>query len=202
MPELRFGYHGSLDLPHEIVRAGGYSLDRVELVEYDVRFPFTPLREGRVDVMITKFDHRDPGLVYSEVVGLDPRAVVVGLDHPLAGRDEVSVEDVADYVGFQRPGYMPEEVWDQLVPPLTPGGKAIRRGFPLTTVPELMRVVASGEGVHLTVLSIADVAPPSVRVLPVPDLPPGVVNLAHLPDAPEHVLKFVAAVEGELAVVA
>lgn len=199
MPDLRFGYHGSLDLPHAAVRAGGYALDRVELVEYDVRDPFAPLRAGRVDVMTSKFDHRQPDLVYSGPIGWDPRAVVVATDHPLADRDEVSVEDVADHLVFHRPGHMPEEVWDQLVPPVTPGGKPIRRAFPLTTVPELMRIVASGEGVHLTVLSIRDVAPPTVKLLPVVDLPPAVVNLVHLPGAPAHVARFVADAEAGLA---
>ncbi|MFE2757584.1 LysR family transcriptional regulator substrate-binding protein [Actinosynnema sp. NPDC059335] len=199
MPDLRFGYHGSLGLPHAAVRAGGYALDRVELVEYDVRDPFAPLRAGRVDVMTSKFDHRQPDLVYSRPIGWDPRAVLVAPDHPLAARAEVSVEDVADHLAFHRPGHMPEEVWDRIVPPMTPGGKPIRRAFPLTTVPELMRVVASGAGVHLTVLSIRDVAPPTVRVLPVVDLPPGEVNLVHLPDAPPHVPRFVAAAEAVLA---
>jgi DNA-binding transcriptional LysR family regulator len=201
MPELRLGYHGSLALPDTLVRTAGLAPERVELVEYDVRDPFAQLRSGRVDVMISKFDHREPDLCYSAPVALDPRAVVVGLGHPLAGHTEVSVEDVAAYPGFDRPGGMPEDVWDQVVPRRTPGGRPILRRFPLTTVPELMRLIASGAAVHLTVLSLGDVAPPTVRVLPVPDLPPARVELAWLPGGPDRIRHFVAAVESAHAAV-
>jgi DNA-binding transcriptional LysR family regulator len=199
VPELRLGYHGSTELPNALVHAAGLAPGRVELVEYDVRDPFAPLRADRVDVMISKFGHREPDLCYGRPVAVDPRAVVVGLGHPLADRATASVEDVADYVCFDRPGHMPEAVWDQLVPHVTPGGRPIRRGRPVTTVPDLMRLVATGAAVHLTVLSIGDVAPPTVRVLPVPDLPPAPVNLAWRPDAPERVRHFVTAVESEFA---
>jgi DNA-binding transcriptional LysR family regulator len=195
------GYHGSRELPHALIHAAGLTAAQVELVEYDVGDPFAPLRAGRVDVMISKFDHREPDLCYSAPVAVDPRAVVVGLTHPLVGHAEVSVEDVAEYDCFDRPGDMPADVWDQIVPPVTPGGRPIRRGFPLTTVPEMMRLIASGAAVHLTVLSIADVAPPTVRVLPVPDLPPALVNLAWRPDAPAQVRDFVAAVAAARTVV-
>lgn len=85
--------------------------------------------------------------------------------------------------------------WDEVVPPVPPGGRPIRRGFDLTTVPEMMRLIAAGAAVHLTVLSIGDVAPPTVRVLPVPDLPRASVQLTHLPDTHERVRAFVAACE-------
>ncbi|GAA2677386.1 MULTISPECIES: LysR substrate-binding domain-containing protein [Actinosynnema] len=199
MSELRFGYHGSRGLPEALIASAGLG-EEVELVEYDVRDPFAPLRSGRVDVMVTKAAQREPGLVYTGPVALDPRAVVVGAGHRLAGRAEVSVEEVADHPCFDRPGDMPEAAWDEIVPPRTPGGKPLRRAFPLTTVPELMRLVASGAAVHLTVLSIRDVAPPGVRVVPVPDLPPVTVQLAHLPGAPDRVLAFAAACAGALAV--
>ncbi|HEU5475259.1 MAG TPA: substrate-binding domain-containing protein [Actinophytocola sp.] len=193
MTELRLGFHGSDRLPKAIVRTAGLAPNEVELVQYDVRDPFTPLRTGRLDVMITKFDHREPGLCYGAPLAVDPRAVLVGAGHPLAGRAAVSVEDVAEYACFDRPGDLPAEVWDEVVPPVTPRGRPIRRDFELTTVAELMRVVAAGAAVHLTVASIADVAPPAVRVLPVPDLPPARVQLTHLPDPPDRVRAFLAA---------
>ncbi|WP_447002188.1 substrate-binding domain-containing protein [Saccharothrix isguenensis] len=195
MPELRFGYHGSRRSPLALATAAGLAADEVELVEYDVRDPFTPLRTGRVDVMITKFDQREPDLHYSAPVAVDPRAVVVGVGHPLADRAEVSVEEVADHLLFHRPGDMPVEAWDQIVPPTTPGGRPLRRGVELTTVAGMMRLIASGTAVHLTVLSIADIAPPTVRVVPVTDLPPASVQLTHLPGAAQRVTDFVAACE-------
>lgn len=197
MPKPRLGYHGSLDLPTAVARAAG---TEVELVEYDVRDPFTPLRSGRTDLMITKFPPTEPDLRYTAPIAAEPRAVVLAAGHPLAGRSAVSVEEVVDRPGFHRPEGMPVEVWDRLVPPRTPAGRPIRREFELTTVAELMRLVSSGVAMHLTVLSIADVAPPTVRVLPVTDLPPATVHLAYLAAAPEWVHGFAKAVESAMAV--
>ena len=197
MPELRLGYHGSLYLPQAVARVVGMA---VELVEYDVNDPFTPLRAGRTNLMITKFPPTEPDLGYTAPIAADARAVVVAAGHPLAARAAVSVEDVADYPVFHRPAGMPAQVWDRMVPAHTPKGRPIRRQFEFTTVAELMRVVASGAAMHLTVLSIADVAPPTVQVLPVLDLPPATVHLAYLAAAPRWLRDLAELVESALAV--
>ena len=175
---LRFGYHGSTEVPSAIVRAAGLRADEVELREYAVADPFRLLRAGELDVMIVKFTVREPDLALSGVLATDPRAAILRADHPLAGRASVSVEDLADYDAFQCPGSMPDYVWDEVVPPRTPLGRPIRRRHPITTTAGMLDLVRTTEAVHISLLSLADIAPPSVRVVPVDDLPPAPVAVA------------------------
>ncbi|MFJ6701101.1 LysR substrate-binding domain-containing protein [Streptomyces sp. NPDC091272] len=196
-PVIRFGYHGSTDIPLDIVRLGAGDAQSVRLSEYDVADPFRGVRSGELDLMIVKFGISEPDLVSSQVLAFDPRAVVVAVDHPLATRTSVSVEELADHDTFARPGTFPDYVWDVVVPPRTPQGRPLRRNRHLTSTQEMMRLVASGDAVHLTVASLADVAPPAVRLVPVHDLPPAPVTVAWLGTAepPAHVARFVATAE-------
>jgi DNA-binding transcriptional LysR family regulator len=181
---IRLGIHGSAQLATSIVTGAGYRLDEVEFRQYDVADPFAPLREGEQDVMIVKYGLREPDLACSEPVAFDGRAVVVGADHPLAGRDLVSIEEIADYEGFRCPGVFPAYVWDQVVPPVTPGGRPVRRVHELTTVPAMVGVLATSSAVHLSFQSLAAVVPAHIRVIPVRDLPPAPVSLAWRRDEP------------------
>lgn len=49
-------------------------------------------------------------------------------DHPLASRDEITLEDVADY-GMVLPGYLSDASRAGIFPPVTPSGRAIRREY-------------------------------------------------------------------------
>jgi DNA-binding transcriptional LysR family regulator len=177
---IRFGYHGSAEMPREIAAAAGRGEQDYELFEYDVSQPFRELRSGDLDVMIVKFTPETPDLVCSAPVAGDVRAAVISANHPLAGQESVSIEDFADCSGFRCPGTMPMEVWDEVVPRTTPSGRPIHREFELTSTADLMELVASSAAIHITVLSLAEVAPPSVRVVPIHDLPPAPVSLARL----------------------
>ena len=175
---LRFGYHGSTEVPSAIVRAAGLRDDEVELSEYAVADPFRPLRAGELDLMIVKFTVHEPDLACSGVLATDARGAILGAHHPLADRASVSVEELADYDAFQCPGTMPGYVWDEVVPPRTPKGKPIRRRHPITTTGGMLELVRTTDAVHISLLSLADIAPPSVRVVPIDDLPPAPVAVA------------------------
>jgi hypothetical protein len=178
---VRLGVHGSPDLARRIVTAAGHRVDEVEFVPYEVTDPFRPLRDGAQDLMIVKYELEEPDLVCSGPVAHDARALVVHKDHPLAGRASVSVEEVADYEAFQRPGDFPANVWDRVVPRFTPGGRPIRRVHPLTTIDALAaRLAESPRAVHLSVQSLDASVPAWIRVVPVTDLPPAPVALAWL----------------------
>jgi len=177
---IRFGYHGCAAMPRDIASAAGRGEDDYELFEYDVAQPFRELRAGELDVMIVKFTPDAPDLVCSAPVTVDARAVVIAADHPLADRASVSIEDFADCSGFRCPGTMPAQVWDEVVPRTTPAGRPIHREFELTSTAAMMDLVARSLAIHITVLSLAEVAPPSVRVVPIHDLPPAPVSLARL----------------------
>jgi hypothetical protein len=199
---IRFGYHGSTVLAQQFIAAGGLSPDQVRLAEYDVADPFRVLRAGRLDVMIVKFRLAEPDLLATAVLAHDERAVIVRARHPLTSgdSDSVSVEEVARYDGFHRPGAMPDYVWDEVMPPTTPAGRPLRRVHEVTSTTEMMRTIAGSDAMHLSLRSLADVAPPSVRVVPVHDLPPAGVSIAwsrHLRRL--DVTAFLRAVQDELA---
>lgn len=185
---IRLGIHGSPDLPREILARAGREPGDTEFVPYDVRDPFGPLRAGRVDLMIVKYTVQEPDIAFSEPVALDTRAVIVGPGHPLAGRETVSVEEVADYDGFECPGGFPADVWDQVVPPVTRGGRAIRRVHPMTTLEAMTDILSDARSLHLSFLSLAPALPPGAVAVPVHDLPPAPVSFAWLraePPSPE-----------------
>lgn len=197
---LRLGYHGSPLVTAAIVGAAGYGPDEVEPQVYDIADPFRALRAGELDAMVVKFGLAEPDLAGSAALGTDPRAAVLGVRHPLADRDSVSVEEVAGFDAFGPPGAMPGYIWDQVVPPVTPAGRPIRRRHEVRTVGQMMDLVQRTTAVHLSLLSLADLAPPAVRVVPVHDLPPAPVALAWRRDAAVPGLaQFVAAAEAGLA---
>jgi DNA-binding transcriptional LysR family regulator len=192
IPIVRVGYHGSRPAASRVVGDAG----RVELVGCPVDDPFTALRAGGVDVLLVKFDLDQPDLERGRTLATEGRAVIVAEGHPLAGRDAVSVEELADYGAFHRPGTFPGYLWDQIVPPFTPAGRPIRRLHRAATIPEMMARVAGSDAVHLSLVSLGDVAPPGIRIIPVSDLPPVPVYLVWRRDlAPGHVRDFVSGVE-------
>lgn len=195
---IRLGYHGSTDVAYDIIRLAGWEKPAVPLIEYDINDPFLGIREGELDLMIIKFGIREPDLAYSRVLFEDARAVVVAADHPIASRDSVSIEDLVDYDAFVRPGNFPSYVWDEVVPPRTPSGRPIRRTHRVAAIPEMMRLVAEGVAVHISLLSLSDVAPPGIRVIPIHDLPPAPVTVAWRRGVlPGHVEQFITAAETE-----
>ncbi|MFH0180594.1 LysR substrate-binding domain-containing protein [Streptomyces cacaoi] len=194
---IRLGVHGSPGLASRIVAAAGHAPESVEYVPYDVTEPFEPLRAGRMDIMIVKYDPMEPDIALSAPVAHDGRAVLVGSHHPLADRASVSVEEAAAYEGFQCPGDFPPHVWDLVVPPRTPLGRTIRRIHPMTSMAALADRLRSTAALHVSFRSLDAVVPPDIKVVPVHDLSPAPVTLAWLRDArlAEHVPRFVADAE-------
>ncbi|AXE23340.1 LysR family transcriptional regulator [Streptomyces globosus] len=194
---VRLGVHGPPRQAERIAAAAGVPPSAVEYVPYEVAEPFAPLRAGLADLMLLKYDPLEPDIAVSAPVAFDGRAVLVGAGHPLAGRGEVSIEEVADYEAFRCPGSFPAHVWDLVVPPRTPGGRTIRRVHPMTTLGALAELLRSSPAVHVSFRSLAAVLPPDIEVVPVHDLPPSPVAFGRLRgvEQPEHVARFVAAAE-------
>lgn len=194
---IRLGYPSSPRTALDVLAGAGLGEDGAVLAPYDLTDPFSALRKGELDVILVKFGPREADLATSDVLHFESRAVVVGAGHPLAGRDSVSVEEVAGYDAFDRPGDFPAYLWDEIVPPRTPGGREIRRRHRVDTIAEMMALVVGSDAVHLSVASLADIAPPAVRVVPVHDLPPTPVCLAWRREVelPERVARFIAAAE-------
>jgi DNA-binding transcriptional LysR family regulator len=183
MPPLRLGLFcdQASQIPR-IVRSFEATHDgpTVEAAEVPVDDPFAPLRHGEIDLMASWLPHGQSGLDLGPILSREPRVLAVSVDHPLAQRSEVSLEDVADY-RVVRVEYTPRELHETWIPSMSPAGRTIRhkkfsdrslgdRGR-MTT--ELVHLIATGRIVHPTIPSFANMfAHPDILYVPITDLPP------------------------------
>lgn len=117
--------------------------------------PLDPLRRGDIDVMAMRLPLEQPDLVIGPILSREPRVLAVGQSHPLAGRTQVSVEDVADYLVLPLTEE-PRETIRALIPHHTPGGRPIRRLRRAATSPyQVAELIAREKIVHPTVPSAA-----------------------------------------------
>jgi DNA-binding transcriptional LysR family regulator len=128
---------------------------KVELVQVSWDDPFARLRERDVDAMATWIPLKEPDLVLGPILARQPRVLAVARDHPLAQRDSVDVEELADYRVPRFHGW-PKEMQEAIAPFRTPSGREIpgskfRVGE--RAVLDVSVRVARGEFVFLTVAS-------------------------------------------------
>jgi DNA-binding transcriptional LysR family regulator len=107
-----------------------------------------------------------------------PRMMVVSQRHPLAGRSSVDAEELAGHTVMRPWGFAPFA--DGFAPPVTPGGKPIRRSQQTrpTYLEDLPDLLADGTMLHLTVPSLP--LPEGFALIPVTGLPPAVCAVAWL----------------------
>ncbi|MFC4012167.1 LysR family transcriptional regulator [Nonomuraea purpurea] len=159
----------------EIVRAFTTAHPGCEVDVYEA-FPgeaLGRLRRAELDVVAHWLPMRQPDLVVGPVLIRDERALVVPKGHPLAERGHATVEDLADHHVIDAEGMVPAETLEALYPPSTPTGRRIVRRYREGRMIEMLSLVARGEIVHPTVVSLADYyAHPGVSVIPLRGLPP------------------------------
>jgi DNA-binding transcriptional LysR family regulator len=130
---------------------------KVEVVQMSWDDPFGPLRENDVELLATWIPLKQPDLVVGPILTRQPRVLAVARDHPLAERDSVDVEELADYRVPRFEGW-PKELHDAVIPFRTPSGRPVP-GFRLrvgeSAVLEVSVRVARGEFVFPTVASAA-----------------------------------------------
>jgi DNA-binding transcriptional LysR family regulator len=140
---------------------------------------FSWLRRRELDLMVMRLPFSDPDFVVGPVLQREERVLVLARDHPLAGRESISVEDLADYTTTDVEG-APRETMDNFSPPVTPAGRAIRRKY-LRTISEAAMRAATGELVHPTVPAFLESHPqPELTSVPIRDLPPAETALVRL----------------------
>jgi len=143
---------------------------RVRVTETGLgRDPVDWLRRGELEVLILRpLSDRDVQL--GPIIDRQPRVLAVTVDHPLAGRDSVCVEDLADFTTTDVPT-ISREIMDAFSPPSTASGRPICR-VALHSIAEAVVRVATGELVHPTVPSFFERYPdPGVIGVPIRDLP-------------------------------
>jgi DNA-binding transcriptional LysR family regulator len=144
---------------------------RISTTTFDHRLG--PLRRGEVDLMVTRLPLSQPDIVVGPLLSMDdPRVIMVAADHPLAGRVEVFVEDLADFPVRRSPDD-PAEVAAASCPWTTPSGRPIvAADIAIADVSELLLLIAQGRLVHPTVAPFAEhFRHPAIAIVPLVDLP-------------------------------
>jgi DNA-binding transcriptional LysR family regulator len=148
----------------------------VVVTDLDFMDPLGPLRRGEVDIVASRFPIDQPDLTVGPVLARDSRALAVAVDHPLAGRESVSVEDLADYV-LAEVATLPPEILAEFTPSVTPSGRPIAHRKVTGTVHNLA-LVARGEIVHATISTLPNyMSYPGITYVPIRDLPPSASGL-------------------------
>lgn len=147
----------------------------VVLHEQPLTQPFVPLRNGEVDVLVWWHLDTEPTLTLGPVIDQQRRMALMRTAHPLANRDAVSLEDLAEY-GFPNFTRNPElaNLYDLLFPARTPTGRPIpRSGAECRTLSEAADLIARTNLVHATTESAAksNAIRGDLVVVPIEDLP-------------------------------
>ena len=138
-----------------------------------------PLRAGEVDFLASRLPLTHPDVTVGPVLSREERVLVVALRDPLAQRESISYEELADRAVSDSPS-VPRETMDAFVPPRTPSGRLLRR-VNCNTVAEALMRAALGELVHPTVRSLNEyVRHPGIAAVPIRDLPPAETALVWL----------------------
>lgn len=133
------------------------------------------LHDGRVDVSCVRLPVDQHGLRVRPLFS-EPRVVVLPADHRLAGKDSVSIHDLADEHLLQNPDAVPE--WRDIATELRADRPTVRfTGSP--TVEEKLEHVATGRGISVLPESTATYYHrPDVVHAPIRDIGPNQVCLA------------------------
>jgi DNA-binding transcriptional LysR family regulator len=132
------------------------------------------LRDGRADVSYIRLPADQSGLQVRPLLA-EPRVAALPADHRLAGKDTISIADLADEHLLQDPAAVPE--WRDTATEMRTRDRPSAPAF--RTVEEKLEHVAAGQGIVLLPLSTAVFyTRPGVAYSHVSDIPPNQVCLA------------------------
>ncbi|MEK2491198.1 LysR family transcriptional regulator [Kitasatospora purpeofusca] len=144
----------------------------VRIREVHLSDAFGALRAGELDLQITEFPVDEPDLAAGPALLRDERMLAVSAGHPFAGRDHVTVEDLARDTVLV-PADAPAYLLDALVPPTTPTGRPVQRTHTLTSRQELLTLVGAGAGTAIVGgQAVRHHSRPDIVYIPIADLPP------------------------------
>jgi DNA-binding transcriptional LysR family regulator len=137
----------------------------VRIREADLTDPTVGLRSGQVDVALTRAPFDETGIV-THVLRTDPMGVVLRADDPLAGRESLRSDELADRLWFQLPEGT-DPIWRAYW--RSPSG-ALQDGPVVRTVHECLQAVLWNGSVGLTPLGHK--LPAGLTTVPLVDMPP------------------------------
>jgi DNA-binding transcriptional LysR family regulator len=134
--------------------------------------PFGPLRGHEIDVLVNWLSVDAPDMTRGPIIDYRERVLALGLDHPLATRRSVSIEELAEYEVVNVPPPFPRALHDTLIPPRTPAGRSIRRTVMARSTAEVISLVACNRIVHPTVTSVALLNRSDIAFVRIEDMAP------------------------------
>ncbi|MCT2589726.1 LysR family transcriptional regulator [Streptomyces sp. N2-109] len=149
-----------------------------DIVEIPLSDPFGPLRRQEVDLAVVLLPLAEKGLTLGPVFSKQPQHLAVSADHPLAARESLTAEDLAEVplipVAGPAPGY-----WRRAhAPSRTPGGAPVRHETAVRTLQEGLTLIAAGRGAMLLCGPTAEYAGArGIRFVPVAGLPDSALGL-------------------------
>ena len=148
----------------------------VRAVHVDYNDSRAALLDHRVDAVVTRLpfptDRLDVTVLYDQ-----PRVVVVPLDHRLAGKDSVTLDDIADEPLPRLRGSDPEwSAYWRLEP--RPGGRRAPDGPVIDALEDKFEVIAAGEAVAIAVDTHGHGLRPDITTIPLEGVEPSHVVLA------------------------
>lgn len=182
-PAVRVGTYSTAGLGIIRKAIAGYS---AEAQNSDVEVSMLPwseigpaIRGGQIDAgfVTTAAEHRFPeyeGLMMTKLQ-VDPRVAVVRRDHSLAGRHEVSIDDLSPY-GFVRSASLSvaQQDWWNVIP--RPDGSSPKSTRSATSVAELLEIVSLTGDVAIATESTAEIrSRTDIEFIPFVDLEPAAV---------------------------
>jgi DNA-binding transcriptional LysR family regulator len=141
------------------------------------RDPYGPLRREDIDVLVSYLVVDEPDLTAGPAFEYRDRILLVARGHRLAGKESVSVEDLADEEVPDNAPTFPAALFDAISPPVTPSGRPIRRTYPWTDDEEVLTAIARGRIVKPGNAGIPLTTRPDFVPIPIRDLPPMPVGL-------------------------
>ncbi|GGP33586.1 LysR family transcriptional regulator [Streptomyces melanogenes] len=144
----------------------------VVVKEFHFSDPFAELRSGRTDLQLMWLPVREPDLSVGACVLTEGRVLAVSDDSPWAGRESVSMEDLADCVLFDAGPDVPDYWLEAMLPGHTPLGRPIPRGARARSFHEILTLIAAQQVVsplneHVT----WHYTPPGITFVPLHDAP-------------------------------
>ncbi len=175
--------------------AGPASALRLQTRQTDFSDPTAGLGDGLVDAAFVRLPISSPELETVTVTS-EPRVAVLPAMHPLAGRDAISVADLADEHWLQMPARDP--VWrDFWLVTDRRAGVTPLLGPEVRTIDEQLAATVTGGYVSLTPASVAASYPrQGIHYVPVDDVAPSEVAIAwRRGEQRAGVREFIAAVQ-------
>ncbi|MER5895283.1 LysR family transcriptional regulator [Streptomyces sp. NPDC001876] len=127
----------------------------VEVCEVPLSDPYGMLRRGDFDLQLTDFPVHEHDLTRGPTLLAEERVLAVAAGHPLAGRDTVTLEDLAGVALLTIAGDIPAYWLEHQLPTHTPSGREIGQGPSVTNFQEALTLVAGGNGVLLAGAHVA-----------------------------------------------